>query len=274
MTFLNKAFLIFIFMLLYFFSSFVLRRSKKIIKIIILSVEIISLLILLIFVKDLSIINIICNPIWVNLLLFISFLIISNIAICLVKNKFCSKIPNVLMIIGLLTNAFICFYDVNSEQTEKTLLNDMPFLTLQQLEKNDIIWDDVYVYTKIKCRKNIFINKSIVANELMPHLTHEESQKHSIRAIYTEYYDLSSKHTIPKLLLSRLMEGNTICNKNIYESNYFDECYYYHINLDDDKVFYIFYRIDNIVVHSQVFTEEDFEIDKIITAIENLEIHD
>lgn len=273
MTLLNKFFWVFLFALLYLFNSFVFKKSNKTIKVIILIAEIISLLILLIFVKRLSIINIINNPIWVNLLVFISFLIISNIAFSIVKSKNYSKIPYVLITIGFLTNTFICLYDVNSEKTEKTFLNDMPFLTLQQLEKNDIVWDDVYVYSKIKCRKNIFINKSIVANELMPYLTYEESQQHSIRAIYTEYYDLSSKHTIPKLLLSRLIEGNSICNKNIYESNYFDECYYYHINLNDDKVFYIFYRIDNIVVHLQVFTEKKFDIDRIITAIESLDKH-
>lgn len=230
--YLYKASFILFLLTLYSFILIVLKNAKPTKKAVILTVELLLCFAMIAYVMEINICEIICAPRYANIVIFIVFLIIITITSFSEKIKSNRRILDNLMVAGSMINIFICFYDVNYEQGGFNLLNDKttPFLTLQQTEKNDIAWDDVYVYASINVRKNIFINKSVISDEMMPYLTDDEWREHDIIDIHTEYYDLSSKYFFPHLLLSELMKSKTQPESEIieYKDDFFDECFYYY----------------------------------------------
>lgn len=215
------------------------------------------------------------------LVLLLYILIVSIIGLILKKEKL-EKCIKSLAVAGLAIGAALCLYDTNIEQSSLDYFYGKPYLTIKQLAADPESYDNAYAYSTENFRRNLIIKRAYITMEMLPYAN--QSENFGIKAIYTVYYELSSKYVLPEMLMEeltgryviseslmeKLTDGNAALKWEKIDSDFFDDIRYHVLYMNNEKDVYIIYRYKETVVKVEVFVEKDYDIENIINCLESM----
>lgn len=215
-----------------------------------------------------EVLSLIYNSIFSNTFVLLLYVFIVSIIGFDLKKEKLKKCIKPLAVAGLAIGAVLCLYDTNIKQSSDDYLYDKPYLTIKQLVADTESYDSAHVSSNVNVMRNLIIKKAYIADELI--FVSSERENLSIKRIATEYYELSSRHILPEMLMEELTADNAFIEWEKMDSDFFDEIRYRVLYGSRDKNVYITYRYNETVVKVEVFVEKDYDIENIINCLENM----
>lgn len=212
------------------------------------------------------------NSVFSNFLVLLLYILIVSIIGLILKKEKLEKCIRSLAVAGLAIGALLCLYDTNIEQSSHDYFYGKPYLTIKQLAANPESYDNAYAYSSENFRRNLIIKRAYITMEMLPYSDQRENL--SINAIYTVYYELSSRYVLPEMLMEELTDDNAYIEWKKTDNDFFDDIRYRVLYLNNEKDIYIAYRYKETVVKVQVFVDrdydKDYDIENIINCLESM----
>ncbi len=257
MNIIGKTILIMFSMFLFTSINFE-NKNKKIALLCIDLFLLVTMVIYLLLINSHSMIYLINNPLYPNVFLILMYKIIISIILIIIKEN--NKIKKIFSTSVIIFAILLCIYDQSNECTKYETLKNMPYLTLKDLTYDKTVLNNNLVYSNLVERRSIITKESYLSDEILPYISYEES---SVLLISTEYYNLSSELFAEKLQ-KELIDDSSLFEWKTIDNNFFDEMYYRYFYFEDEKIVFMSYRFNNIVVHSEFAVDRDYDIENIL----------